>query len=61
MSCLHVYFVYEDDNEWKQKFAEEKKRTKMLEKSIRKLKMDIQAVDETGKVKRQLVESELID
>lgn len=43
---------YSDDSEWKQKLAHEKKQTRILEKSIRKLNTELEAVDKSGATKK---------
>ena len=52
---VHVYARYgwlyqlQDDSEWKQKLAKEKKLTRALKKSIQKLRTELKAVDRVGK------------
>ena len=39
----------QDDSEWKQKLAKEKKLTRTLKKSIQKLRTELKAIDRVGK------------
>ena len=51
--------MHADDSEWKVKLANEKKQTKTLERSIRKLNAELEAVNNrVGNLKKHTIKSE---
>ena len=53
-----ILWLYLDNSEWKQKLDNERKRTKKLERSIRKLRAEIEAVDQVAPAKKKSKKSE---
>lgn len=57
---MHLLVVL-DDSEWKQKLSKEKKQTRTLERSIKKLKTELSAVDRVGNLKKHSIKCESVN